>query len=370
CITAMKISFFYDCFLSWEVGGFFYHEYFFSNILFIFHALTCYYQVRLGGQGFPTGSHFFASNINQFDLYSSLVDNFSLEISKRLLETAVEASQRIYYEMIISLVFVYYVSFFCNIMFFAIFRNEDDSHIWKQLMVMCRFLENIEVVIAYDALELEHVKILVGITGGDIGSVGITGGDMIFCFCAPRNYARTRWSTSTLPSGAQSAPHRYFFMFSIKISGSYRLVLIIFIEIDFVYHESCICLLCFPLKCLVFLFCNIMSFDIFARGSSHIAWKQLMVMCRFLENSEVGNIGRVIIMFIHYQHNILVGITGGDMLNLGSVGITGGDIDIVNRGHVGLLLPYPLTSRPYSSIVAPNLRELKDNNNIERYKAK
>ncbi|KAL5669097.1 hypothetical protein ACJX0J_021318, partial [Zea mays] len=70
-------------------------------------------------------------------------------------------------------------------------------------------------------------------------------------------------------------------------------------------------------------FCNIMSFDIFARGSSHIAWKQLMVMCRFLENSEVGNIGRVIIMFIHYQHNILVGITGGE---IGSVGITGGDM--------------------------------------------
>ncbi|KAL5669079.1 hypothetical protein ACJX0J_021300, partial [Zea mays] len=43
---------------SWEVGGFFYHEYINKKTLF------------------------FASNINQFDLYSSLVDNFSLEISK------------------------------------------------------------------------------------------------------------------------------------------------------------------------------------------------------------------------------------------------------------------------------------------------
>ncbi|KAL5669086.1 hypothetical protein ACJX0J_021307 [Zea mays] len=77
----------------------------------------------------------------------------------------------------------------------------------------------------------------------------------------------------------------------------------------------------------VSFFCNIMFFAIFRNeDDSHI-----VVMCRFLENSEVGNIGRVIIMFIHYQHNILVGITGGDMLNLGSVGITGGDIDIVNR---------------------------------------
>ncbi|KAL5669082.1 hypothetical protein ACJX0J_021303, partial [Zea mays] len=124
-----------------------------------------------------------------------------------------------------------------------------------------------------------------------------------------------------------------------------------------------------------------MSFDIFARGSSHIAWKQLMVMCRFLENSEVGNIGRVIIMFIHYQHNILVGITGGDMLNLTDHGSTAkgthmGKTTTKDKGsfaflilfyqllpsilvdetlgHVGLLLPYPLTSRPYSSIVAPN----------------
>ncbi|KAL5669091.1 hypothetical protein ACJX0J_021312, partial [Zea mays] len=206
CITAMKISFFYDCFLSWEVGGFFYHEYFFSNILFILHALTCYYSLHQTS----------INSISQLLVaseYSSLVDNFSLEISKtaryrfiieennpvtHMTESSIPATGKKmeqYYEMIISLVFVYYVSFFCNIMFFAIFRNEDDSHIWKQLMVMCRFLENIEVAllshmftVAYDALELEHVKILVGITGGDIGSVGITGGDM------------TRWSTSTLPS--------------------------------------------------------------------------------------------------------------------------------------------------------------------------
>ncbi|KAL5669103.1 hypothetical protein ACJX0J_021324, partial [Zea mays] len=45
CITTMKISFFYDCFLSWEVGGFFYHEYINKKTLF------------------------FASNINQFNLW-------------------------------------------------------------------------------------------------------------------------------------------------------------------------------------------------------------------------------------------------------------------------------------------------------------
>ncbi|KAL5669078.1 hypothetical protein ACJX0J_021299, partial [Zea mays] len=126
CITTMKISFlylcFYDCFLSWEVGGFFYHEYINKKTLF------------------------FASNINQFDLYSSLVDNFSLEISKadhilnkmnatkrgnkKGLNTPTQHTIRrsagtaflMYYEMIISLddwgVFVYY---FCNIMSFDIF---------------------------------------------------------------------------------------------------------------------------------------------------------------------------------------------------------------------------------------------------------
>ncbi|KAL5669088.1 hypothetical protein ACJX0J_021309, partial [Zea mays] len=112
-----------------------------------------------------------------------------------------DTAEEQYYEMIISLVFVYYVSFFCNIMSFDIF-----SHIaWKQLIddiaIFSREVGNIgRVIIMFIHNQLKVTIILVGITGGDMLNLDIV--NRIFCFCAPRNYAvDTFLSTSTFHPG-------------------------------------------------------------------------------------------------------------------------------------------------------------------------